>query len=91
MSSAMVLSAQLVCSRALGWLSRARSGFALPEGATAAQIPARAVKSVAELGLAMSLVERERSPARKTLRPLGSWRTSPGVSLTRACCYTSAS
>jgi hypothetical protein len=43
----------------LGWLGRARSDFALPEGVTAAQIPVRALKAVAELGLAMSLVERE--------------------------------
>jgi hypothetical protein len=59
MSAASVGPARLVCSRALGWLGRARSGFALPEGVTAAQIPVQALKAVAELGLAMSLVERE--------------------------------
>ncbi|MGH3856787.1 MAG: DUF6895 family protein [Pseudonocardiaceae bacterium] len=59
MSAAIAGPAQLVCSRALGWLGRARSDFALPEGVAAAQIPIRALKSVAELGLAMSLVERE--------------------------------
>ena len=59
MSAAIVRPAQLVCSRALGWLGRARSDFALPEAVRAAQIPVQALKSVAELGLAMSLVERE--------------------------------
>ena len=59
MSAAIVGPAQLVCSRALGWLGRARSDFALPEAVRAAQIPVQALKSVAELGLAMSLVERE--------------------------------
>ena len=59
MNAAIVGPAQLVCSRALGWLGRTRSGFALSEGVRAAQTTARAVKSVAELGLAMSLVERE--------------------------------
>jgi len=59
MSEATVRPARLVYSRALGWLGRARSGFALPEGVTAAQIPVQALKSVAELGLAMSLIERE--------------------------------
>lgn len=59
MSAAIVGPARLVCSRALGWLGRARSGFALPQGVTAAQIDSPALKSVAELGLAMSLVERE--------------------------------
>ncbi len=59
MSAAIVGPARLVYSRALGWLGRARSGFALPEAVTAAQIPVQALKSVAELGLAMSLIERE--------------------------------
>ena len=59
MNTASVGPARLVCSRALGWLGRARWGFALPEGVTAAQIPVQALKSVAELGLAMSLVDRE--------------------------------
>ena len=59
MSAAIAGPARLVCSRALGWSGRARSGFALPEGMTAAQIPVQALKGVAELGLAMSLIERE--------------------------------
>lgn len=59
MSAAIVGPARLVCSRALGWLGRARSGFAVPEGVPTAQIDAQAVKAVAELGLAMSLVVRE--------------------------------
>ncbi|MDT7712087.1 MAG: hypothetical protein QOG46_776 [Pseudonocardiales bacterium] len=59
MSTPPVGPARLVCSRGLGWLGRARSGFALPEGVTATQIPVQALKPVAELGLAMSLVDRE--------------------------------
>ena len=43
MNTASVGPARLVCSRALGWLSRARWGFALPEGVTAAQISEQAV------------------------------------------------
>jgi hypothetical protein len=71
MNTASVGPARLVCSRALGWLSRARWGFALPEGVTAAQIPVQALKSVAELGLAMSLVDREAVAGAKDARAAG--------------------
>lgn len=59
MSSAGVGSARLVCSRAVSWLGQAGSKFALPDGVVAEQVTARALKSLAELGLAMSLVVRE--------------------------------
>jgi hypothetical protein len=51
--------ARLVCSRALGWLGQARAKFALPAGVVAEQVPTKAMKSLGELGLAMSLVVRE--------------------------------
>jgi hypothetical protein len=80
MSAAIVGPARLVCSRALGWLGRARSGFALPEGMIAAQIDVLAVKAVTELGLAMSLVDREAIAGAEDAQ-VDSWRTSLGTSV----------
>lgn len=51
--------AQRVCSGALGWLACVRSKFALPVGVAAENVPTKALKSLGELGLAMSLVVRE--------------------------------